>query len=476
MTAPDVEPWQFQRVELALGAQPSEPFPTWWDFTSRVKNVILARRGRASEFDTTQPATLTLTLDNSDHALTPGNVTSTYYPNVDVAIQCRVRETVGAKTFAVFRGYLEQPDISDWAECGDQEITLSFVDRLTWLANGRKFISTLAEHILYNGGSNLVAYWPLGDAQGPNAYPWDATTQVPLIQTVAVSADADRVVTPEQIAFAGGDTTPGDDLKSVRFTPRVSTATGAVAATSVHLSGTLNPTITVSSGQTLTVTVWIKPGTLDYAHEPFRLDASGTGGYLYVARNVYSGGNNWILRASSGGGWTASVDGPSTGFTPEGHTGIWQLITAQITLGANPTLWMGTERLTGTTAGSTPGSITFDTARVGYFTGADICHVQVYVGSSAMSYTTHGAQRDMGFLGLNGQLTGARIRTLAGYAGVPSGELLVDDGVSLMRMATLAGKRPLEAMRVAEETEQGVLLADGAGRLVFADRVHRYNL
>ncbi|MEV3946970.1 LamG-like jellyroll fold domain-containing protein [Streptomyces halstedii] len=72
-------------VEAGWGGVVQAPWSiTWTDITSRVDQVqgVAISRGASDELSETQPGTATLTLDNQDGALTPGNPNSPYDPYV----------------------------------------------------------------------------------------------------------------------------------------------------------------------------------------------------------------------------------------------------------------------------------------------------------------------------------------------------------------------------------------------------------
>ncbi|MFF1650128.1 hypothetical protein [Streptomyces sp. NPDC058240] len=72
-------------VEMGWGGLVQYPATiTWTDITQRVDvtSGVTITRGASDELSETQPGTATLTLDNQDGALTPGNPSSPYYPYV----------------------------------------------------------------------------------------------------------------------------------------------------------------------------------------------------------------------------------------------------------------------------------------------------------------------------------------------------------------------------------------------------------
>jgi hypothetical protein len=83
----------------------------------------------------------------------------------------------------------------------------------------------------------------------------------------------------------------------------------------------------------------------------------------------------------------------------------------------------------------------------------------------------------MGLFGLERQSTGERIRTILQYAGVDPSELgRIDNGASLMQVARMAGRGPMDLVAEAVATEQGEFYADGSGLPVFTGRVRLYNI
>lgn len=80
------------RVEVAFDANPNTATPAFRDLTSRARldRGISIGRGRSERFEDIRPGRCTLTLDNDDGALTPGNSGSAYYPNVKPQNRIRV--------------------------------------------------------------------------------------------------------------------------------------------------------------------------------------------------------------------------------------------------------------------------------------------------------------------------------------------------------------------------------------------------
>ncbi|MEU0831302.1 hypothetical protein [Streptomyces sp. NPDC005969] len=84
-------------VEMGWGGLVQAPETiTWTDITPRVDQIqgVTITRGASDELSETQPGTATLTLDNQDGALTPGNSTSPYYPFVRRNAPVRISQAV----------------------------------------------------------------------------------------------------------------------------------------------------------------------------------------------------------------------------------------------------------------------------------------------------------------------------------------------------------------------------------------------
>lgn len=77
-------------IEVAFDTQPMSTTPIWTDITPYVDPPIIITRGRTDEFSRVQPATMSMTLDNSDGRFTRGLTTSPYYPGVKTGKRVRV--------------------------------------------------------------------------------------------------------------------------------------------------------------------------------------------------------------------------------------------------------------------------------------------------------------------------------------------------------------------------------------------------
>lgn len=88
----DPNPSDNVRVEVAFTTTPDSASPAFRDLTSRLDlaSTVSITRGRTDEFSVIQPSSCSLTLDNNDGALTAGNASSAFYPNVKPQRRIRV--------------------------------------------------------------------------------------------------------------------------------------------------------------------------------------------------------------------------------------------------------------------------------------------------------------------------------------------------------------------------------------------------
>lgn len=459
-------PWGSMVRVLVSQAAP-DATPDWVDITEWVivpnGATVETWLGRVTELVAGEPGHFQLTLNNRDGRFTPGNPLSPYFPWFKQQRRLQIREYIGYQGFDLTDGYLQIPEVMiDYEVVGTSDndilLTVSGVDLIGRRQSGRRFISTLAAHIKFNGGATLIHYWPCGDTALPPA--------------AAVGNAATRIVGPEFATPASQAGPPGEDLSFLRFHPfngtDIPTVTYAVADVG----------ITVSSGQTLAISAWVR-------NDPFPDPAP-------------LGGGDYLFSLSDAAGQTAlmAVDSQSTGLYATGGGAssppyavaeagrvlgreVWRLVTARVSLPSGVVdLWAGNDIVASDPIPVPPGSMTFTEAQFGgaLFWGA-IGHVQVYLGDNDVTFTyeQHLAQVALGFGGLEQQTTGERVNTIADYAGVPSGLRDIDPGVARMQRVSLAGKTAADAWAEAVDTERGRLLATG-GRLTFHDRLRVYDI
>jgi hypothetical protein len=156
------------RVELAFGADLTADSATWsWtDASTYVLGSVSIAFGRANEASSTQPATCSLRLRNSDGRFSPRLPTSPYYPNVRRQTPVRVSLNPGGTGYVQrFQGYVDQ-FTPTWPSGRTTYAEMMVVASGTF----RRLIqgSTPVRSALYRAISQTspLAYWPLEDGPG----------------------------------------------------------------------------------------------------------------------------------------------------------------------------------------------------------------------------------------------------------------------------------------------------------------------
>ena len=471
------------------GPDDADSAMNWVDITNYVNDNLqppTTSVGRQTELQQVNPGSFTLVLNNQDHRFTPGNPSSPYYPGWRTSMRLRLRETIGYKTFTHFDGNLLQPELLIQTPGLDQTVTVNATDRLGRLQQGRKFVSTLAEHILFNGGTSLKAYYPLNENRAPLRDLQGNQNPLYFFEEETASGASAGVTTKGTYTLGGGTNPPGDDVAGIRFTPSTVMVGNFVAnAWSYSLATTTiagNPgdksRPLIHAGDTLTFVCWLN---LDSAFPDIQSIISAqiadaatktvvTQLSVYRDADVSVGVKAWTAKLDDfgTGGLVSTITGPSGDIG-----GRMMLVGAQFGYTPNTfKLWIDDREFTATPSGSLVDAQYLTLSNSFGPLAGSISHVQEYIGSYTRAQFL--AQRDMGFTGMAGQYTGQRVSTIAQYAGVAAGDTEIDAGTSRMQKASLAGRSPLDVMQEAATTEQGLLHAAGR-RLIFHDRLRRYN-
>jgi hypothetical protein len=463
--------WENRLIFEVSSAPPDADFPVWVDLTSRIRDNIRPvdlRIGRQNDLEQAEPSRLEIMLDNADDALTFGNTTSPYAAWWGPGCRCRLREPHAGAVFELFDGFVEVPQEALITAGIEQRIALTAVDRLGRLENSPTFVSTLTEYIRYAGGSALKAYWPLNDADGAKTGASFVTGVGPMLQVNNYNDS------PHQDQLLWGQRTGpiGDDESYVQMDP-----SDAVIANNYNGAPRIvrrDFTVTPIAGGVYGIVAWVY------------LPSATTG--TLAAQILVSHANNFLnptfqFSYSNAFGWEfagqTSLSASWDLFGPAGaKTDSWNCVAGFCEVNTN-NLWFFVNGLvaTGVAGGVTGGLGPLQEIALDGDAGRSFGHIQIYSGQFD-PVALFNTQYQMGLLGLERQTTGDRIRTIAQYAGLPNVETVntVDKGQSVMQVARLAGKTPLDAMREAETTEQGLLHTDGAGHLVFKDRRTLYNV
>lgn len=438
-----------------------------WVMTASGAQIPTSSFGRQTDLQSVDPGQFTITLNNADHRFTPGNPASPYYPGWRTGMRLRMRETVGARTFILADGNLLQPSATVQVPGRIQQVTVTAQDRIGRLQQGRKFISTLAEYIQFNGGTALRGYWPCTESS-PLFRDVTGNGNNP-IQQIGVGASSVAVTSGAPLVLAGqGSPVLNDDAATavLQASLGVSGGNNALAVVPDVRTFWSSPLPSIPSGQYVTAVMWINgnpPATpFDLTAFGLTLDTSNQ----HILTTFDAGGRMGITVTGTMTG-TSSANFPITGWTSIGVRYSWSVPSLEI--------WVGTSRYPVTLSGGPPASDSVLDLLLPE-TPCAFGHVQLYIGTAAdWDMPQMAAQIQAARSCLSGQYTGQRIATAAQYAGIAAGELSdVDVGVSQMGRARLAGRTALDVMREAETAEQGLLHAYGR-HPVFHDRARRYN-
>lgn len=476
-------PWGTYLTLEVSSAEPDAD-PVWVDLTERVLDIgrlLSTWVGRDSELDASEPGGMSVQMLNRDDWLTPGNTSSPYHPWWKQARRFRMREIIGYLGFDLADGYLEIPEVvirTQDPDDTDSDITLTVtaVDLLGRLQNAARFNSNLSAHIRWAGGSTLVAYWPRNDASLP--FISSGSLNIPAVSSVEALNWGDPTASEgvPQITPASVPGPAGEDVLFAQYDMEVQTVGGFFRPARSMMTSAAIPSgaIVLPEGQYLTVVLWVRSSwrASDSESDPLGIRlTTNESGLISLVRQDTTG--TWLVETSGSTGLDASFTGPVAPTNRWTMVGIRYSIEPQeIELWVDDTQVVGS--LTGATAATTA-EVTELFMPIDRFDGS-IAHVQVYVGEAdAWDFTHFTAQRRVGLYGLERQTTGERIDTILDYAGWPAGRRDIDPGTAVMQPVSLAGKRPLQPLQEAVETEQGRLFAHG-GRAVFHDRNRVHNI
>lgn len=459
--------WGSTVVTEVSSADPDSDTPVWVDISERVLGVygVDVAGGRQNELVAGEPRRVQFALLNRDGALTSGNSSSPYWPWWKQGRRLRMRETIGVRTFDLFDGYIEAPVESVVTQVvgdtdSDVTVMVAAVDLLGRLEAGRTFLSTLAEHIVYEGGTDLAAYWPM-----------DSVTSILSQAPGDDSALYPFRYGPQPVADPAAELTtlaPGDDLPtSMRFQDGHTGLTGALA-------------ITLGADDAITLVQWVQidPATAGVFIQSFDITILETGPSAFPHLSIfYDAGSVWEAWLFSGGGLSGLITS-TVPVVPDRPTLVgvrYQPSTATMELWVDDTVTsLGLAGAAPATSKIIETLVPAGATATGGYQGL-MAHAQIYVGTD-WGHEDFLAQREVGIGGMAGQSTGERVTAIADFAGVPAGRRDIDPGVTAMTRARLAGRKPTDLLTEAVTTEQGRLLMSGDGRLTFHDRRRLYNI
>lgn len=152
-------PYPTAVVEIAFSDLPYVASPTWTDITSYVRGITVSR-GRGDETQDFETGTATVVLDNRDRRFDPFYTAGPYYTKLQPRRQIRIRATVSATTYDIFRGYVEGWPVELTDANYDSTVTLSCFDALGLLAEEEMPDDPAATYIL---STSPAHFYPLDD-------------------------------------------------------------------------------------------------------------------------------------------------------------------------------------------------------------------------------------------------------------------------------------------------------------------------
>jgi hypothetical protein len=162
--------WPLTRVQLGLGAGAQTPWDQigFTEVTPRYRGMS-GSRGKQYELDVIQAGTHNWTLSNNDGDLTPGNPLSAYYPFVQVYTPVRLLVTwppppaAVAKTYSVVRHFMER-----WPQARTQTRfqNANAVSTDAWALLTPEQVTIARSEMLLDSPTHL---WPLDDPAGTTA-------------------------------------------------------------------------------------------------------------------------------------------------------------------------------------------------------------------------------------------------------------------------------------------------------------------
>lgn len=158
------------RLEIAFNAGFQTPAGdrVWTDVSEWLEgDPVGISRGRADEFETVSPSTLTFTLDNTDGRFTPGLDTSPYSPNVKKGRPVRYSTVYDGVSYVRFTGYVDEWPVV-WPNGTNKvaQIAITASSRLARLGKQAALVSAIrheyaldgpADYYAMNDNGNLVA-------------------------------------------------------------------------------------------------------------------------------------------------------------------------------------------------------------------------------------------------------------------------------------------------------------------------------
>lgn len=467
------------KVEIAFSTSPALPLAsqTWTDVTGSVLTTgtggqpISIRFGRQEEFSRVNPATCSFVLDNTTGIFTPDSTTAPapYLGNVDLAKLVRVTATVGGTDYRRFTGHVDSWEIADWGQAGAHKVVaVQATDRLKRLQTSRPLRSFVEEEIL---ASAPHAYWPLGE-------PADAVSAASITTTPRAPLVSKRRINGGSVDFGQGTSLGTDGLSAPTFSPLVDPAAPATLVGNAYLGGALSPALSWGGG------AGVNPISLSCFFTPSTIFGLPN---LTTIVSIESGAWSLQVLVDELGQMYGSLLDTASSFSFQTAYLLTQIrvgVTYCVLISANPGGALNVYLASSQQAPNTLFSVNMGTMPTASRTGI----ATVTVGDAFAGTVSHVAVwqalrqqnefqtiRKAGFQALAGLRTDEALSSLARFTPIPAAEITTETGLSRVGSLATQGRSALDVVGEIENTEDGVVFADGAGQIQFHGRGHRFN-
>jgi hypothetical protein len=438
------------KVEIAFDSGYATPAGsrTWTDVSSHVEmsEKISISRGRADEFGSTDPNRLALTLDNRDGRFTAGRATSPYYPNIKIGRPIRVTSTpVGGSPSIRFVGYVDQWPVEWPGSDATSAVRVTASSRMARLGFNAPLRSTVAEEFLRSGARH---YWPLNEPSGATQatdLAGGATLET-IVGPVEFGATTGLPDGSTGLAEHGGDEEPYLAMKATLPAP-VSTA---------DPGGIVLETFLTTALQAASINTII------------RLQAPAGSGSARMELDLAGGLLGIDVRN------TSNIAGTIQTLKVNDAMPHHVAIHAELVAGTTTVDAYVDGKLARTYTSSTTPALVLQNLFVSDVTGYHEPHVIAHVAVNApvASLPLRAASALTGYAD---DTASERIERYATYAAIDPAEVVTDPDSHAVAAIKTDGRTVIEAMRVVEETEAGVLFDARDNTLQFRSRADRYN-
>lgn len=428
-------------VEVAFPTDPlSVPGGGDWTNITEWTDAFSTHRGRQHELQRTEPGEAAIELDNADRRFDPTHTTGPYYPNVLPMRHIRIRATHNAQTYDLFRGFVQS-----WPQSWDDlaEVRLQAVDAFGLL--NLFDLTAYSEEVRADGP---LGYWRFRETSG-----------------ITATDEANHSSGPFNGTYSGvtlnvaGPLYGGSGAAQLR-----------IADNSFITVGTVAPALLTGD---LTLEIWYWPfGESQPATVVSTIPGAG-GNYPYQITAVGLGpGNGHELEyrhVNAAGMCTIKPSG-----APALATQTWHHVVIR-RKGNRVDFWIDGVRYPGNSdicyPIETPAGCDLRLCRRADGTeGSNANLGQAAIYDYALADDRIRAHHAAGFDTFIAQPTGAHIGAILDAIGWPVGERSLDTGNSTIQETTPSGNALQHLLKVAEESENGLLFVGGDGKISFHER------